>query len=251
MSRTTIPIRRIWSTVIAVSVGGCWRAARFNSVLRPFRRDDGGKQALWASTGAQCSPELGQTRNNRSDGIKRQRRLLSGHSRWSLSHFSILDLPRCLRVPSVYSGRRCRSSSQVSWLFVWNFFSVPVALHRDLRQKIAALETTIAELKDPPPDYVAIRHIDRMTLRTAAFYWCDLSPGHAMPSNVQQWYGALASAVTNGELKFEPKYHSLRPNETEREAQQRNPQLDTMVTRKALQAFAKKRGHDPTFLRDA
>jgi hypothetical protein len=35
-----------------------------------------GKQLLWL-TGARCSPELGQTRNNRSDGIKRRRRLSS------------------------------------------------------------------------------------------------------------------------------------------------------------------------------
>jgi hypothetical protein len=140
-------------------------------------------------------------------------------------------------------------------LFVWNFFSAPANLYTELSrssgQKIAALETELAELKEPPPDYAAIRHIDRMTLRVAAFYWCDLSPGYAMPSNVQQWYGALASAVTRGELNFEPEYHSLGShNEMERAVQKRNPKLDTIVTRKSLQAFAKKHGYDPKFLRD-
>jgi hypothetical protein len=36
-------------------------------------------------------------------------------------------------------------------LFVWNFFSVP-ALHTELSKKIAALETTLEGLKEPPPD---------------------------------------------------------------------------------------------------
>jgi len=129
-------------------------------------------------------------------------------------------------------------------LFIWNFLSAPAALHTQLSNKIAALEK-------PPPDYAAIRHIDRMTLREAAFYWCDLSPGPSMPSNVREWYGALTSAATNGELKFEPNYSGYRDQETEYELQKRNPQLDTIVTRKALQAFAKRHGYDPKFLRDA
>jgi hypothetical protein len=122
-------------------------------------------------------------------------------------------------------------------LFVWNFFSVPAVLHTQLSKKNIALETTLAELKEPPPDYAAIRHIDRLTLREAAFYWCDLSSGPSMPNNVRDWYNALASAVTKGELKFEPKYSGYGHPETERDVQKRNPQLDTMVTRKALQAF--------------
>jgi hypothetical protein len=136
-------------------------------------------------------------------------------------------------------------------LFIWNFFSVPAALDRELTGKVAALEATIAELKEPSPDYEAIRHIDRMTLRAAAFYWCDLPPGPSMPSNVRDWCNALMSAVRKGELGFEPEYHSLGShNEMEREVQKRNPKLDTMITRKALQAFAKKHGYDPKFLRD-
>jgi hypothetical protein len=129
-------------------------------------------------------------------------------------------------------------------LFVWNFFSAQANLYieqsKSSSEKIAALETTLANLEQPPPDYTAVRHIARLTLREAAFYWCDLSSGRSMPNNVRDWYSALASAVTKGELAFEPKYHSLGShNEIERDVQKRNPQLDTTVTRKALQAFAR------------
>jgi hypothetical protein len=72
-----------------------------------------------------------------------------------------------------------------------------------------------------------------------------------MPNNVRDWYNALASAVTKGELNFEPKYSGYGHLGTERDIQKRNPQLDTIVTRKALLAFAMKHGYDPKFLRDA
>jgi len=141
-------------------------------------------------------------------------------------------------------------------LFVWNFFSAQANLYIELSknsgEKITALETALAKLQQPPPDYAAIRHIDRMTLREAAFYWCDLSPGQSMPSNVREWYEALAATVRKGELTFEPKYHSLGShNEMERDVQKRNPDLSTIVKRTALQAFAKRHGYDPKFLRDA
>jgi hypothetical protein len=52
----------------------------------------------------------------------------------------------------------------------------------------------IRELKEPPLDYAAIRHIDRLTLREAAFFWCDLPVGRqSMPSNVSTWYELLQS----------------------------------------------------------
>src|SRR5215470_14077907 len=74
-------------------------------------------------------------------------------------------------------------------LFVWNFFSASASLYNELSkssgEKIAALELALANLEQPPPDYAAVRHIDRLTLREAAFYWCDLSPGRSMPSNVR------------------------------------------------------------------
>jgi len=137
-------------------------------------------------------------------------------------------------------------------LFLWNFFSAPVSLHTELSNKIAALEAAVANLKEPPPDYAAFRRVDRMNLRDAAFLWCDLPPsGSMMPPNVTAWYEALASAVRNGELVFEPTYSGYGREETERDVQKRNPKIGTMVKRTALQAFAKKHGHDPKFLRDA
>ncbi len=135
-------------------------------------------------------------------------------------------------------------------LFVWNFFSVPAVLHTELSEKIAALESTLTRAEEPPPDNMAWQHVDRLTLREAAFLWCDLSQGRSMPYNVSAWYSALASAVTKSELNFEPQYSGYGHRETERDIQKRHPKLDTIVTRKGLQAFAKMHGHDPKFLRD-
>jgi hypothetical protein len=135
-------------------------------------------------------------------------------------------------------------------LFVWNFFAAPPSMHTELGEKIAALEAALANLRQQPPDYAAWRHVDRLTLRQAAFLWCDLAPSPTMPSNVRDWYEALASAVRKGALDFEPKYSRLGQFESERVYQKRNPQLDTIVTRKALQGFAKRYSHDPKFLRD-
>lgn len=138
------------------------------------------------------------------------------------------------------------------FLFVWNFFSVPAALHTELSEKIAALDSTLAELKEPPLDYAAIRLIDRLTLREAAFYWCDLPVGRGMmPSNVATWSSALQSAVTKGELDFEPEYSGYRDREREYEHQKSRPHLHTVVKRTALQKFTKRHGYDPKFLRDA
>jgi hypothetical protein len=141
-------------------------------------------------------------------------------------------------------------------LFVWNFFSAQANLYLELSkssgEKIAALETTaLAKLKEPPLDYAAIRHIHRLTLREAAFYWCDLPVERGwMPNNVATWSGALQSAVRNGELDFEPVYSAYKDFEKEREHQKRNPHLHTEVTRKALQAFAKMHNYNPKFLKD-
>jgi hypothetical protein len=154
-------------------------------------------------------------------------------------------------------------------LFVWNFFSAQANLYIELSkssgEKIAALESALAELKEPPLDYAAIRelkeppldyaairHIDRLTLREAAFFWCDLLVGRqSMPSNVSTWYSALQSAVRKGELDFVPEYSGYRDPEREREHQKSRPHLNTVVKRTALQAFAKRHGYDPKFLRDA
>jgi hypothetical protein len=72
-----------------------------------------------------------------------------------------------------------------------------------------------------------------------------------MPSKVRDWYEALASAVRKGELDFVPDYSGYRDHDREREHQKSGPHLNTVVTRTALQAFAKRHGYDPEFLRDA
>ena len=137
------------------------------------------------------------------------------------------------------------------------FISVPASLYNELSkeygERIAALELALANLRQLPLDYAAWRHVDRLSLRDAAFLWCELSPAsQAMPSNVNAWFNALAAAIAKDELDFEPQYRESPPaRERQREYQKRNPQLDTIVTRKALKAFANIHGYDPKFLRDA
>jgi hypothetical protein len=137
-------------------------------------------------------------------------------------------------------------------IFLWNFFSIPPTLDTELNKKIAGLESKLANLEQPPPNYAAIRNIDRLTLREAAFYWCDLPVGRGwMPSNVLDWYKALVAAVRSGELDFVPDHSGYRDYDREREHRKSRPHLGTVVTRSALQAFAKRHGYDPKFLRDA
>jgi hypothetical protein len=67
-------------------------------------------------------------------------------------------------------------------LFVWGFLQTTASLYADLgntsRTTISELEAALAQYQKPAPDYEAWRHVDRLTLREAAFLWCDLSPGH-------------------------------------------------------------------------
>jgi hypothetical protein len=139
-------------------------------------------------------------------------------------------------------------------LFVWGFVQTTAELYEELsttsQTKISELEAALARHQQPPPDYEAWRHVDRLTLREAAFLWCDLSPGPSMPPKVQAWFNAFSSAIQRGELPFE---HQPRPHshaETERQLEKRNPTLNTVVMRTALKRFAKANDHRPTFLRD-
>jgi hypothetical protein len=137
-------------------------------------------------------------------------------------------------------------------LFVWNFFSVPAALDAELGKKIAALEASLANLQKPPPDYGAWRHVDKLTLREAAFLWCDLPPEGSMTSNVRAWYEALASAVRKGELNFEYRPSGrMMDRDADFDYQKDNPDLNTKVERTALQSWAKKHNYNPKFLKDA
>jgi hypothetical protein len=92
-------------------------------------------------------------------------------------------------------------------LFIWGCFQTTAELYTELnttsRMTVAELEAALAGYQKPPPDYEAWRHVDRLTLREAAFLWCDLSPGPSMPPNVHAWFNAFSSAIQRGELPFE------------------------------------------------
>jgi len=138
-------------------------------------------------------------------------------------------------------------------LFVWGFLQTTASLYADLgntsRTTISELEAALAQYQKPAPDYEAWRHVDRLTLREAAFLWCDLSPGPSMPPNVQAWLNALSAAIQRGELPFEHQPHAF--GHTERQLEKKGPTLITVVMRTALQRFARANNHHPIFLRDA
>jgi hypothetical protein len=140
-------------------------------------------------------------------------------------------------------------------LFVWGFLQTTASLYADLgntsRTTISELEAALAQYQKPAPDYEAWRHVDRLTLREAAFLWCDLSPGPSMPPNVQAWFNALSSAILRGELPFEHQPRAFGHTETERHLEKNGPTLITVVMRTALQRFARANNHHPIFLRDA
>ena len=140
-------------------------------------------------------------------------------------------------------------------LFVWGFLQTTASLYADLgntsRTTISELEAALAQYQKPAPDYEAWRHVDRLTLREAAFLWCDLSPGPSMPPNVQAWFNALSSAIQRGELPFEHQPRAFGHTETERQLKKKGHTLITVVMRTALQRFARANNHHPIFLRDA
>ena len=139
-------------------------------------------------------------------------------------------------------------------LFIWECFQTTAELYAELnttsRTTIAELEAALSGYQKPPPDYEAWRHVDRLTLREAAFLWCDLSPGLSMPPNVHAWFNAFSSAIQRGELPFEHQPRAHVHAETERQLEKRNPTLSTVVMRTALQRFAKANDHYPIFLRN-
>ena len=96
-------------------------------------------------------------------------------------------------------------------LFAWGFIETQGSLYRDLKKgtdaRINELETALARLEKPPPDYTAWRHVDKLTLWQAAFLWCDLEPSRSIPSQVMARLEALKSAVKNGELEFVPEFN--------------------------------------------
>jgi hypothetical protein len=101
------------------------------------------------------------------------------------------------------------------------------------------------------PNYEAWRHVEQLTLRKAAFLWCDREPGISMTKDVVAWLEALTAAVKKGELNFNAKYSGYRHESEEKKMQKINPVSDTVTTRAYLKVFAAMHGYDPIFLRDA
>jgi hypothetical protein len=137
-------------------------------------------------------------------------------------------------------------------LFLWGMVEAISEIHAQQNDRIAQLETALAASKSPAPDYKALRHVNRFSLRDAAFLFCDLRPVSKMPGQVQDWYSALESSVRQGDLVIEPKDTGMGylSKSDARQIERQRPQLDTVVLRVALVDFAKRHGHDPVFLRD-
>lgn len=110
------------------------------------------------------------------------------------------------------------------------------------------VETTKVD-EEPKPHYEAWRHVHKLTLRQAAFLWCDMEPGASMSDRVRAWFNALRSAIQKGELGFELSPGSGSVSER-RTYQKDNPNLDTIVTRDQLKAYAREIDEAPLFLQD-
>jgi hypothetical protein len=136
-------------------------------------------------------------------------------------------------------------------LFFWGVFQTQAEMYATSVATIAELEVTLAQSKQPPPDYAAYRHVDLLRLREAAFLWCDLPPRISMPANVQAWLNALASSVRRGDIDFEPQPKAFIDHRQAKALEQLRPTADTVVKRTELQRWAKLHGHDPIFLRDS
>ena len=70
-----------------------------------------------------------------------------------------------------------------------------------------------------------------------------------MSDKVRAWFNAIRSAIQKGELGFElgPGSGSVSERRT---YQKDNPNLDTIVTRDQLKAYATEIGEAPLFLQD-
>jgi hypothetical protein len=140
-------------------------------------------------------------------------------------------------------------------LFAWNFVEAQSLLYAkmvaDYRAEVSELQNRLAEFDEPKPNYEAWRHVDQLTVRKAAFLWCDLEPRISMTKNVTAWYEALISAIKKNELDFIPELTGYMDASDEKQMQRRRPDSHTIITRKQLKAFAAKHNYDPIFLRDA
>jgi hypothetical protein len=103
------------------------------------------------------------------------------------------------------------------------------------------------ENKKVVPNYAAWRHLETYEIRHAAKLWCGVDPAQESTLDTNAWTHAFIAAVKKGDLKLD--YNSS--DRTMQAHEELNPLSDAKITRASLQSFAKTKGYDPIFLRDA
>ncbi|WP_137044689.1 hypothetical protein [Pseudolabrys sp. FHR47] len=140
-------------------------------------------------------------------------------------------------------------------LFIWSIIETQAQMYADLSAatafEIHTLKTESRLASARTPNYGAWSHVDRLSLKQAAFLWSDEEPGISMSKNVTAWYYALSSAIQKGELKFEPHYSGPMSKHIQYDMLKKNPNLDTVVTRSHLKEFASIHNYTPNFLKDS
>jgi hypothetical protein len=137
-----------------------------------------------------------------------------------------------------------------AFLFAWGLVKTQAELYSALSDAtdatIATLRAEVERLKEPLPDFDKWCHVDRLELKTAAQLWSNVRPRLGLAGRSRESYEMLRAAIQKGELEFDT---SRLPADADRTLWQ-NPPYDTIVTRKALQAFAALHRLDPEFLRE-
>jgi hypothetical protein len=152
-------------------------------------------------------------------------------------------------------------------LFVWQMLQAQAAMYReldigatksldDLRQEtgqqIQALEKKIETLSRPAPNYDKWRHHSEMTLRMATQLWVGEQPSMRLIGQANETYEMLRAAVKKREVPLVLEgVVDPRMLDTAQQMDAKKANAGTVVTRKALQAFASRYGYDPEFLRDS
>ena len=151
-------------------------------------------------------------------------------------------------------------------LFVWGMLQAQAAMYHELdmgatqtlndlrlenNQKIQHLEKTIETLRRPAPNYDKWRHLSEMSLRMAAQLWSGEQPSMKLVGEAKETYEMLRAAVQNREIPLVVQGSiDIRMLDTAQQIQARKANSETLVTRKALKAFAARYGYDPEFLRN-
>lgn len=140
-------------------------------------------------------------------------------------------------------------------IFLWGVVQTQAKMYCDLakQQSTPAINAPIEpERKRRAPDFDKWRHVEILELGKAAQLWEGEVPGLAIKGPAAETYEMLRAAVSKGELGFIPTGYSLgqRADDSLQQAERRNPNTFTRVTRPGLQKFAATYGYDPEFLRD-